>query len=72
MDPARSVTQLLLDWRQGDRRALEQLTPKVHRELHAIARSYLRRARADHMLQPTALINEAYIRLIDQSQPMEW
>jgi RNA polymerase sigma-70 factor (ECF subfamily) len=72
MDPARSVTQLLLDWGQGDRAALEQLTPKVHRELHAIARAYLRRARGDQTLQPTALINEAYIRLIDQSQPIQW
>jgi RNA polymerase sigma factor (TIGR02999 family) len=72
MDPVRSVTQLLLEWGQGDRAALEQLTPKVQRELHAIARAYLCRGRGDQTLQPTALINEAYIRLIDQSQPIQW
>jgi hypothetical protein len=47
MDPVRSVTQLLLEWGQGDRAALEQLTPKVQRELHAIARAYLCCGRGD-------------------------
>ena len=72
MEGGPSVTQLLLEWGRGNRAALDQLTPQVYRELHAIARAYLSRARGDQTLQPTALINEAFIRLIDQSQPIQW
>jgi len=72
MEEAPSVTQLLHEWGQGNRAALDRLTPQVYRELHAIARSYLSRGRGDQTLQPTALINEAFLRLIDQSQPIQW
>src|SRR5436190_23689868 len=62
------VTQLLKDWGDGDSTALDQLMPIVYGELRAIAARYLRRERQDHTLQPTALVNEAYLRLIDQKQ----
>jgi RNA polymerase sigma-70 factor, ECF subfamily len=62
------ITQLLVRWGDGDQRALEELMPLVYDELHQLARSYLRRERADHTLQPTALVHEAYLRLIDQSR----
>ena len=67
----REVTQLLIDWSQGDREALNAMMPQVYAELHRMAASYLRRERQDHTLQPTALVNEAYIRLIDQ-QRVNW
>ena len=60
------VTLLLVKWGEGDRAALDQLVPLVQAELRQLARSYLRRERADHTLQPTALVNEAYLRLVDQ------
>ncbi|HEY6333516.1 MAG TPA: sigma-70 family RNA polymerase sigma factor [Blastocatellia bacterium] len=60
------VTQLLLDWSKGDKQALDQLMPLVEAELKRLARSYMRRERSDNTLQPTALVNEAYIRLVDQ------
>jgi RNA polymerase sigma factor (TIGR02999 family) len=63
--PAHEVTELLQAWSQGDREALERLTPIVQAELHRIARRYLSKERPGHTLQPTALVNEAYIRLID-------
>jgi len=63
------VTSLLLAWGQGDERALEQLTPLVYGELRKIARKYMARERRDHTLQPTALINEAYVRLVHMRQP---
>ena len=69
--PAHEVTQLLLDWSKGDRVALDQLMPVVHHELRKIAIGYLRSERPGHTLQPTALINEAYLRLTDQNFP-EW
>ncbi|MEK7834342.1 MAG: ECF-type sigma factor, partial [Acidobacteriota bacterium] len=65
--PVKEVTQLLVNWRQGDEDALAQLMPIVYQELRKIADSYLRRERSDHTLQPTALIHEAYLRLIDQN-----
>lgn len=65
------VTQLLLDWKGGSSAALEQLTPLVYRELHRLAESYLRRERPGHTLQPTALIHEAYLRMVDQ-RPPQW
>jgi RNA polymerase sigma-70 factor (ECF subfamily) len=61
------VTQLLLDWNNGDTAALDELMPLVYAELHRLAASYLSRERSDHTLQPTALVNEAYLRLIDQN-----
>lgn len=60
------VTQLLVDWGNGDKEALEQLTPLVYGELRRLAGRYLRKERPDHTLQATALVHEAYIRLIDQ------
>jgi RNA polymerase sigma factor (TIGR02999 family) len=69
--PPNEITQLLLRWSRGDRVALDQLMPVVYRELRKIANGYLRRERADHTLQPTALINEAYLRLVKQDFP-EW
>lgn len=65
------VTRLLKDWSGGDSAALDQLIPIVHDELRAVAARYLRRERQDHTLQPTALVNEAYLRLIDQKQ-VQW
>jgi RNA polymerase sigma-70 factor, ECF subfamily len=60
------VTQLLVRWEGGDRAALDALMPLVEQELRQLARSYLRRERSGHTLQPTALVNEAYLKLIDQ------
>jgi RNA polymerase sigma factor (TIGR02999 family) len=71
MTGPRSITQLLIDWSEGNPTALDELTPLVYRELHALARTYLSRGRAN-TLQPTELINEVYLRLIDQSQPIKW
>jgi RNA polymerase sigma factor (TIGR02999 family) len=72
MDADHSISQLLSAWGAGDPKALDQLTPRVHQELHKLARAYLRRGLPNPTLQPTALINEAYIRLLDQSQPTPW
>jgi RNA polymerase sigma-70 factor (ECF subfamily) len=58
------VTQLLKAWEKGDEAALQDLTPLVEAELHRLARSYLARENSQHTLQPTALINEAWLRLI--------
>lgn len=66
MDVTASVTRLLEQWAEGDQRALDELTPVVYRELRQIAVGYLRNERPDHTLQPTALVHEAYLRLIDQ------
>ncbi len=60
------VTRLLIDWSRGDREALEKLLPIVYAELRRIARRQLGRERNDHTLQPTALINELYLRLVRQ------
>ena len=65
------ITPLLLRWSQGDEVALGQLLPVVYQELHRLAQHYLRGERSDHTLQPTALINEAYLRLVKQDSP-EW
>jgi RNA polymerase sigma factor (TIGR02999 family) len=65
------VTQLLLDWSRGNKAALDQLMPIVYQELRQLAKSYLKRERPDHTLQPTALIHEAYLRLIEQDMP-DW
>jgi RNA polymerase sigma factor (TIGR02999 family) len=63
-----TVTRLLLDWRKGDQAALDQLLPMVYQELHRRARIFMNREPPGHTLQPTALINEVYLRLVDQSQ----
>ena len=60
-----NVTGLLLKWGQGDESALERLIPLVHQELHRIARRCMAGERAGHSLQATALVNEAYLRLVD-------
>jgi RNA polymerase sigma-70 factor (ECF subfamily) len=67
-----TVSDLLIAWGRGEPAALEQLTPRVYGELHKLARAYLRRGNPSHSLQPTALINEAFLRLLDQSQPVDW
>jgi RNA polymerase sigma-70 factor (ECF subfamily) len=66
-----NITNLLVAWNQGDQSALEQLTPLVYRELHRLAQGYLAGERQGHMLQTTALVNEAFMRLIDWRQ-VEW
>jgi RNA polymerase sigma factor (TIGR02999 family) len=69
MSSNHDVTRLLTQWAQGDQDALQQLTPLVYRELHQLAASYLRRERDGHTLQPTALVHEAYLRLVEQTNP---
>ena len=66
-----NLTQLLLKASQGDRRALDEILPLVYNELRHIAQNYLSRERDDHTLQATALVHEAYLRLIDQRQ-VDW
>lgn len=63
--PTNEVTGLLLKWGQGDDGALHELIPLVHRELHEMARRHMRHEHAGHSLQATALLNEAYLRLVD-------
>ena len=65
----REVTRLLVAWGQGDRAALDKLTRLVYEELRRIAHRYMAGQRADHTLQTTALVNEAYLRLADQADP---
>jgi len=65
------VTELLVRWRGGDREALDTLMPLVYAELRRLAKSYLQRERPNHTLQSTALVNEAYVRLIGQNLP-QW
>lgn len=65
------ITQLLLQWREGDESALERLMPLVYEELRRLARQCMRRERAGHTLQTTALVNEAYMRLVNSSR-VEW
>jgi RNA polymerase sigma factor (TIGR02999 family) len=65
------VTKLLLAWGEGDSAALEQLIPVVHRELRGMARRYMASERPDHTLQASALVNEAYLKLVDVRQ-MKW
>jgi len=66
---ASDVTRLLVDWQGGDKLALEELMPLVYRELRKVAASYIRQERRDHTLQPTALIHESYLRMVDQDMP---
>src|SRR3954462_10185734 len=65
------ITQMLREWSLGDASAAEKLTPLLYDELRRLAASYLHQERPGHTLQPTALIHEAYLRLIGQGQP-EW
>ena len=60
------ITKLLKDWSSGDSTALDRLIPLVYDELHRLAHQHMRRERAGHLLQTSALINEAYLRLVDQ------
>ena len=66
MSSPSDITALLVDWSKGDKAALDKLFPLVERELHRLAHSYMRKESSDHTLQTTALVNEAYIRLVDQ------
>jgi RNA polymerase sigma factor (TIGR02999 family) len=67
----KDVTEFLLDWSRGDPEAPDKLMPLVYDELRRIASQYLRRERRDHTLQPTALVHEAYLKLVDQ-QRVNW
>ena len=66
----RDVTTLLTDWRRGDRSALDELMPKVYEELRSLAAGYLRWERPDHTLRSTALVHEAYMRLVGSN--VDW
>jgi RNA polymerase sigma factor (TIGR02999 family) len=69
MSATHDVTQLLARWANGDEQALQDLTPIIYKELRLLAASQLRKERAGHTLQPTALVHEAYLRLVDQKSP---
>src|SRR5262245_3523259 len=63
---SKDVTELLLDWSNGNQAALDTLMPLVYEELHRLAHQYMARERPEHTLQTSALLNEAYLRLVDQ------
>jgi RNA polymerase sigma factor (TIGR02999 family) len=65
--PSQPVTELIVKWKAGDQEALHLLVPLVYKELHAVAHHHLQGERAGHTLQSTALVHEAYLRLVDQS-----
>ena len=67
-DSQHEVTQLLLDWGNGDQAAFDKLIPLVYEELRRLAHHYMEREKPGHTLQTSALVNEAYLRLIDQTQ----
>ena len=67
----RDLTQLLVKWRNGDRGALDEMTPVLYDELRRLARRFLVGERTDHTLQPTALVHEAYLRLVNQ-HAVDW
>src|SRR3954454_16594437 len=67
----REISRLLRAWSDGDQSALDRLTPIVYDELHRLARRYMKRERPGHSLQTTALVNEAYMRLVDYER-MQW
>jgi RNA polymerase sigma factor (TIGR02999 family) len=71
MSASHEVTRLLVDWGNGNEAARDELMPLVYGELRQLAEKYLNRERVGHTLQPTALVNEAYIRLVEQTHP-EW
>lgn len=68
---SKEVTRLLVDWGNGDHAALDELIPLVYDELRRMARRYMRRESQDHTLQTSALVNEAYLRLVDQKS-VQW
>jgi RNA polymerase sigma-70 factor (ECF subfamily) len=68
MSTQQPITRLLLEWGEGSQAALEQLTPLVYDELRKLAGAYLNRERPGHTLQPTALVHEAYLRLVEQDR----
>jgi len=70
-DPSNGVTELLHRWNQGDREAMDRLMPIVYDELRRLAAGYLKAERPGHTLQPTALVHEAYLRLVRQDR-VEW
>jgi RNA polymerase sigma-70 factor, ECF subfamily len=69
MSTTHDLTRLLAEWANGNQQALKDLTPLVYQELRKLAASCLRRERQDHTLQPTAVVHEAYLRLVDQESP---
>src|SRR5215471_20929352 len=71
MNETGEVTRLLGEIGQGHKEAVNQLLPLVYDELHKLARAYFRRERGEHTLQPTALVHEAYLRLVDQHAPLD-
>lgn len=71
MSSPAEITELLVGWSNGDPAALEALLPLVERELHRMAHNYMRQEQAGHLLQTTALINETFLRLVDQ-QRVQW
>jgi RNA polymerase sigma-70 factor (ECF subfamily) len=71
LSAAHEVTQLLVDWSNGNQAALEKLMPLVYEELHRLAHQYMNRERPGHTLQTSGLVNEAYLRLIDQRE-VQW
>ncbi|HUE04004.1 MAG TPA: sigma-70 family RNA polymerase sigma factor [Bryobacteraceae bacterium] len=71
LEPSADLSALLRAWGEGDQRALQKLTPIVYDELHRLASRYMKRERAGHSLQTTALVHEAYIRLVDYKH-MQW
>src|SRR6185369_12100950 len=67
----RDITALLVDWNNGDKSAMDRILPLVEKELHRLAHAYMRRENPNHTLQTTALINETYLRLVDQRK-VQW
>jgi RNA polymerase sigma factor (TIGR02999 family) len=71
MAPPATITQLLIKWREGDKVALDELARRIYGELRGLARYYLRQERADHTLQPSDLVHEAFLRLVDEKD-IDW
>lgn len=71
LQPSTEISVLLKEWSNGDRKALDQLIPLVYRQLHSLAHQYLRRENSTGTLQTTALVNEAYLRLVNANE-VEW
>jgi len=71
MGPNHEITQILLEWDRDPRSAMDRLTPLVYDRLRLLAAAYLKRQRPDHTLQPTALVHEAYMKLVGQ-QSIAW
>src|SRR5262245_51565696 len=71
MTSSATITQLLIKWRNGDQAALDELAPQVYDELRRLANNYLPQERPDHTLQPTDLVHEAFLRLVDDEE-IDW